>query len=130
MLARKSIFLAAAVTAVVAGSALSGCNGYNPPTSPSGGGGGGGGGTAFDSGTLNPPATYVRTFPTAGMVGYHCRFHVSMGMTGTVTVADGAADSAVVTAAGMTFTPASVSIKPGGYVHWKLTDGPHTVTSN
>ena len=106
-----------------------GCSDSNP-TGPYGGGGTGGGSNGFNSGSLAAPAQYVRTFPTAGTVGYHCNFHVSMGMTGTVTVVAGAADSAVVTASGMSFAPAAVSIKPGGYVHWKVTGGTHTVTSN
>jgi plastocyanin len=93
-------------------------------------GGGTGGGSLFDSGTLNAPATFDHTFPTAGTVGYFCRFHRSMGMTGTVTVVAGGADAADVTASGMAFTPASVSIKPGGVVHWHVTGGQHTVTSN
>lgn len=111
---------------------LASCSNYNDPTSPSGygGGGGGAGGGAFDSGTLNAPADYVRTFSAAGTAHYICRFHVSMGMTGTVNVTSGAADSAVVSASGTSFSPSSVSIKPGGYVHWKVTGGTHTVMSN
>jgi plastocyanin len=124
----KPILVAATVGVVVAGYLVFGCT-SSSPTSPYGGGGGGGGG-AFDSGTLNAPANFVHTFSTAGTFGYHCNFHVSMGMTGTVTVVTGAADSAVVTASGTSFSPSGVSIKPGGYVHWKVTGGTHTVTSN
>ena len=130
-----SVLALAAMSVVLAGFTLAGCSKSGSPTSPYGGGSGGGGGTAngdipFDSGTMNAPATFVHTFPTAAVVGYHCRFHVSMGMTGTVTVVAGAADSVVVTASGTSFTPAAVSIKPGGYVHWNVTAGTHTVTSN
>jgi plastocyanin len=125
-LARATAFI------LLVGLVLVGCGSNSGPTSPygSGTGGGTGGGTAFDSGSMTAPANYVRTFPSAGSVGYHCTFHVSMGMTGTVTVVTGGADSAVVTASGTSFSPSTVSIKPGGYVHWKVTGGTHTVTSN
>jgi plastocyanin len=84
----------------------------------------------FDSGTLNAPATFNHTFATAGSFGYFCRFHRSMGMTGTVTVVAGGADAADVNANGTSFSPPSVSIKPGGVVHWHVIGGQHTVTSN
>jgi plastocyanin len=108
--------------------ALSGCSNSNNPTY--GGGPTGGNPPAFDSGSLTAPAQYVHTFAAASVVGYHCTFHRSMGMVGTVTVVAGAADSAVVTASGTSFAPATVSIKPGGYVHWKVTGGTHTVTAD
>jgi plastocyanin len=121
----------AVVSLVVVGFALIGCSGNDGPTSPyDGGNGSGAGGGAFNSGTLSAPAHYVRTFLTADTVGYHCTFHRSMGMTGTVTVVTGAADSAVVTASGTSFAPSAVSIRPGGYVHWKVTEGIHTVTTD
>jgi plastocyanin len=132
---RRSVLAIAVVSAILAGSSLFGCSKAASPTSPYGGGSTGGGGTppggaSFDSGTLTAPATYVRVFPTAGTVGYHCTFHVSMGMIGTVTVVSGAADSAVVSASGTSFTPLSVNIKPGGQVRWNVTGGTHTVTSD
>jgi plastocyanin len=128
-----SVLVISAVLVIVAGSSLLGCSKGTSPTNPYGAGSTGGSGasnTPFDSGTLNAPATFVHVFPTAGTVGYHCTFHVSLGMTGTVTVVAGAADSAVVAASGTSFTPSAVSIKPGGYVHWNVTGGMHTVTSN
>jgi plastocyanin len=126
----RSVLAIAVVSTILAASAMVGCNG---PTSPYGGGstgGSGSGGTAFNSGSLNAPASYVHVFASAGSVGYHCNFHRSMGMTGDVSVVAGAADSAVVMASGTSFTPATVSIKPGGYVHWMVTSGTHTVTSD
>ena len=135
----NSVLAIAAVSVILAGSAVLGCKGGSP-TSPYGGGSMGGGGsgsgnTPFSTGSLNAPASFVHVFPTAGNVGYHCEFHVSMGMTGTVSVVAGGPDSAVVTGSGTssspsTFSPSTVSIKPGGYVHWKITSGTHTVTSN
>lgn len=126
----RAPFSALGVAVILVGCALAGCNGG--PTSPYGGGGGsnsgGGSSDAFDSGTLNAPATYVHSFAAAGNFGYHCRFHVSMGMVGTVSVAAGGADSAVVTASGTTFNPANVTIRPGGTVRWNVTSGTHTVT--
>ncbi|HVP14504.1 MAG TPA: hypothetical protein VMS88_03105 [Terriglobales bacterium] len=121
---------------VVAMMLVVGCGKSSSPTSPGGGtvgggGGGGGGNTPFDSGTLNAPANFSHTFPAVGAVGYHCNFHVSLGMVGTVNVDSTSANtSAVVTAAGTSFTPATVTIKPGGTVTWNVTQGTHTVTSN
>ena len=127
-----SVLAFVTVSVILAGSAVLGC--YKSPTSPydtgAMGGTGGGGNTPFDSGSLTAPANFVRVFPTAATVGYHCNFHISMGMTGTVSVVVGSADSAVVSANGTSFSPASVSIKPGGYVHWKIVGGTHTVTSD
>lgn len=39
---------------------------------------------SFNSGTLNPNATFSFTFNTAGTFPYHCNFH--SGMTGSVVV--------------------------------------------
>jgi plastocyanin len=122
-----------AVAGVLAATLLVlGCGKSSSPTSPMGGGGGGGSGgnTPFDSGSLTAPASFSHAFPTAGSVGYHCNFHSSMGMVGTVNVSSGATDSIVtVTASGVSFTPSTVTIKPGGVVHWNITGGTHTVTS-
>jgi plastocyanin len=133
-MSRRSIMLASVLAgALVLGLIGLGCGGGSSPTAPYGGGGGGGGGggnAAFNSGTLTAPASFDHVFPTAGTVGYHCTFHVSMGMVGTVVVAPGGDTSATVTASGTTFSPASVTIAPGGTVHWTITSGTHTVTSD
>ncbi len=121
---RSALVLAAATLALLGAAALAGCSDDDDPYGP------GPGPTGFDSGSMNAPANYVHTFATASTVSYHCTFHRSMGMTGTVTVVNGAADSAVVTASGMVFTPVAVSIKPGGYVRWAVTGGTHTVTQD
>jgi plastocyanin len=109
-----------------------GCGKSSSPTSPPANpGGGGGGSSAFDSGTLNAPATFAHTFATAGTFGYHCTFHQSLGMVGSVVVSAGAVDStASVTGAGTSFTPPTVTIRPGGVVTWHITSGTHTVTSD
>lgn len=39
---------------------------------------------AFDSGTLNAGQSFSHAFSSAGTYGYHCKFHASMGMVGTV----------------------------------------------
>ena len=129
---KRSILRMAAVTGlIVAGLIVLGCNNSSNPTAPYGGGGGGGGTTgSFSSGSLTGPASFDHTFPTAGSFGYHCNFHVSMGMVGTVVVAAGGASTATVTASGTSFSPSSVTIMPGGTVHWTITSGTHTVTSN
>jgi plastocyanin len=134
----RSMVLAAAMTTLLAVSMITlGCGKSSSPTSPYSAGGGGGGGvsmsdTPFDSGTLSAPASFDHVFPVAGTIGYHCNFHQSMGMVGTVVVAAGGAATATVTASSSTFrfTPASVTIQPGGTVHWTISSGTHTVTSD
>lgn len=41
---------------------------------------------SFDSGTMNTGQSFSHVFSTAGTYDYHCTFHVSMGMVGTVIV--------------------------------------------
>jgi plastocyanin len=41
---------------------------------------------AWDSGTLAPGATFQFTFTQAGKFTYHCTFHSSLGMVGTISV--------------------------------------------
>ncbi len=136
----RSRLVVVAACAGIIGMALiaAGCGKSSSPTSPGygggvGGGGGAGGGasdTPFDSGSLTAPASYDRTFPVAGTVGYHCNFHQAMGMVGTVIVQTGGAGSVTVTASGTSFSPSTVTIAPGGTVHWSITGGTHTVPSN
>ena len=129
MKALRFVVVVASAGILAAALLVAGCS--KSSTSPVyGGGGGGAGNTPFNSGSLTAPATFDRTFPVAGTVGYHCNFHQSMGMVGTVVVAAGGASSATVTASGTTFSPSSVTIMPGGTVHWSITGGTHTVTSN
>jgi plastocyanin len=40
----------------------------------------------FDSGINSNGHTFMHTFSTAGVFGYHCQIHGSFGMTGTITV--------------------------------------------
>jgi len=40
----------------------------------------------WNSGNMNPGATFSFKFTTAGTYNYYCTYHCSMGMTGTVTV--------------------------------------------
>lgn len=40
----------------------------------------------FNSGNLVPGQTFSYTFTSPGTVGYHCTYHVSYGMKGTVIV--------------------------------------------
>jgi len=130
---RSIVLMAVPITALVASMIVVGCGKSSSPTSPYGGGGGGTNppsNTPFNSGTLSAPSSFDHVFPTAGTVGYHCNFHVSMGMVGTVVVQAGAAASATVTASGTSFSPSSVTIMPGGTVHWTISSGTHTVTSD
>jgi len=55
-------------------------------------------GGAFNSGSLNPGATFSHTFAAAGSFPYHCQFHGSAGgggMSGVITVASAAPPTTV-----------------------------------
>jgi plastocyanin len=131
---RPVLLLLAAVTivALVAVASCSKSNSSYNPTNP--GGGGGGGGLELNSGNISPAGGgYKHVFATAGTFGYHCAIHSNM--TGSVNVnASSTNDSVVVSIVGVAtgFSPASVSVKPTGYVRWVNNDGSvtHTVTSN
>ena len=74
------------------------------------------------------------TFTEAGLYGYHCIPHRDMGMTGSVVVDAGGADSALVLIAvsGLTYSPATVHVRTGGIVRWINASAStvHTVTSD
>lgn len=113
---------------LVALTALSACSddGGGGPTAPPNP-------NAFNSGTMGTGKSFSHTFPNAGSIGYHCDFHPLM--VGTITVATGEADSAVVAMVNSTatgFSPANLSIRPGGVVRWVNQDAGvnHTATSN
>lgn len=72
--------------------------------------------------------TFSRVFETPGVVPYFCRPHEAMGMKGTVTVAAIASQTVQVSASGVSFSPANVSINVGDAVRW-TSSGSHTVTS-
>lgn len=129
---RRALLVLAALFSI-AFFVILGCGGGGGggPTTP-----GGGGGPTFD---LRFPATGASqsfTFTPAGSWVYHCTPHGSQtsGMRGTVVVDAGSAiDSALVSVGEsntLTFTPATVTIKPGGTVRWvnesSMTN--HTVT--
>lgn len=96
----------------------------NSPTSP--------GGTTreLNSSDLAQGGSYAHTFANAGTYPYHCARHTSM--TGTVTISNGGADSALVHITGFAFAPQSApAVKPGGTVRWVNDDSAlHTVTSD
>jgi plastocyanin len=41
---------------------------------------------SWNSGTLNPGQSFTRRFASLGTFSYHCKFHVSFGMKGTIKV--------------------------------------------
>ena len=130
---RNRALLLASLMIVLAGAA---CSKSSSPTAPSGGGGNGGGGsgTPFNLGPFAVGQSAQLTFTSAGTFGYHCIPHRAMGMTGAVQVDAGGADSALVRIAvsGLTFTPSTAHIKPGGHVRWVNASSStvHTVTSD
>lgn len=73
-------------------------------------------GTAANPGTSNK-----LVFRDVGAWAYRCIPHGGSGMTGTVNVVVGAADSAFVAVGfgnALVFNPATVTIDTGGYVRW------------
>jgi len=47
-------------------------------------------GGSWDSGNLDVGQSFTHTFTSAGTFAYHCQYHVSLGMVGTVVVEAGA----------------------------------------
>jgi plastocyanin len=94
-----------------------------------------GGGFTFDTGTLNPTDTSAPiTFATPGSYGYHCRFHETT-MNGTITVDPGSSvatfNVSIVSSTAPGYSPALVTIMPGGTVTWTNNHNvDHTATSN
>jgi len=92
------------------------------------------GGPTFNFTFTMSGTSHTRTFTEVGTWNYRCVTHG--GMSGTVIVdPSSAADSVTggvgVGSGGNVFTPASVTIKPGGQVRWVLAVGAatnHTVT--
>ena len=127
---------AALVVGIVAMVVAASCKNYSAPTSPYGGGstGGGGTGTTFNFGPFALGQSVTLAFPNAGTFGYHCTPHRAMGMTGTVQVDATGADSTAVQigAIGLSFSPSTAHIRPGGHVRWVNVSNltVHTVTSN
>jgi plastocyanin len=123
-MARLSVMLLA-VSLATTSSCSSGGGANDIPTNP---------GTTsareLNSGDFGPGARFEHRFASAGAFPYHCIHHAPM--TGSVTVAESAADTVVnVSIVSFTdpFPPASV--KPGGRVIWtNNTSMVHTVTSN
>jgi plastocyanin len=83
----------------------------------------------LNSGNIPNGGTYQHTFANAGTYPYHCVIH-GTGMAGTVVVAGGQPASASVSIGNNFYSPASVSVAPGGTVTWTNNGSTHTVTSN
>lgn len=77
---------------------------------------------------------FIHAFANKGTYPYHCEYHTTANHRegGTVSVADGAPDSAFVSISGGAFHPSSATVRPGGQVRWQnFDDGVHhTVTSD
>jgi len=109
---------------IVAAALLAGCGSTNS-TSPGGGGGGAPAGPAFNLMFAAKGASASFTFADSGSWAYHCSVHQGLGMVGTVNVRAAGADSDTVDVGvdgagnpAAVFTPAAVTVKPGGTVRW------------
>jgi plastocyanin len=128
---RSQIAVLAAIAIVTTAAALVGCSSNkttNPPTTTTP--------ESFDSSTLAIGTPFTYTF-SSGIVtkttfGYRCKFHggAPFNMTGSVIVDPASANtSASVTVADYSFSPISVTVKPGSTVTWTQNTGTtHTVT--
>lgn len=83
----------------------------------------------LNSGNIPNGGIYQHTFANAGTYNYHCAIH-GLAMAGTVVVAGGQPASASVNIGNNFYSPASVSVAPGGTVTWTNNGSTHTVTSN
>lgn len=129
---RALVVLGSLYTLALLVAAIAGCGGSSSKsTNP---GGGGGGGPTFNFTFPQTGTSHSFTFADAGTWNYHCTPHQGGGMTGTVVVNAGASLDSVVVQVGpgnaFAFSPASVTIRPNGYVRWvnasSMTN--HTVT--
>ena len=82
----------------------------------------------LNSGNIANGGTYAHTFANAGTYTYFCTIH-GTGMAGTVNVVVGQPASASVSIMNNFYSPATVSIAPGGTVTWTNNGTTHTVTS-
>lgn len=57
-------------------------------------------GNGFNSGNLNPGQSYSHTFSAAGTFAYHCIYHQSQGMVGTIIVTGGGGSTTPPTSSG------------------------------
>ena len=124
---RPLIATLAVLIVVSSAAALGGCSknkSTNPTPTPTP--------ESFDSGDLVLGTPFTHTFNTAGTYAYRCLHHstsLTSGMVGTVIVDNASLiTGASVNVASNTFSPSSVTIKPGGIVTWNLASGTHTVT--
>ena len=82
----------------------------------------------FDSGSLNPGASFWFIFPDEGMFEYYCQFHPMQGIV-RVTAGGNATASVNILDTPPRFEQDDVTIRPGGIVTWKHAGTqPHTVT--
>ena len=127
---RPALALLVLLTTLSAAAIVGGCSkdkGTNPPaTTPE----------SFDSGNLviATPFTHIFSASIATMTtfSYRCKYHSGspFNMTGSVVVDPASSNtSASVAVADYSFTPKTVTVKPGSTVTWTQSSGTtHTVT--
>lgn len=125
---------AASLAAVALGGAVAfaGCSSSNKSTNPMPGP------TApesFASGNLVSGTPFMHVFSTGGRYAYRCTNHAPdtlSGMVGEVIVDATSANTSAAVSVGSggttSFSPATVTIKPGSTVTWTLSSGTHNVT--
>ncbi len=135
---RRTVLVLAAAAAIVVVAFIASCGGSKSAdgvTAPVNGP------KELNSGSIAPGGAFAHKFVNAGTYGYHCSFHASMsGLKVIVDASAPAADtvaavSIIGTSAPPGFSPASLTIRPGGVVTWTNNDTgiygmAHTVTSD
>ena len=113
---------------------LASCGAGDHPVAPGGGGAVGAPPAPFNFSFPSTGHSVQLAFPVTGTFGYHCAKHGTMGMRGAVLVDSTGLDSVVVGVgqSGNAYSPAAVTIRPGGVVRWVnvSTRTDHTVTSD
>jgi plastocyanin len=78
----------------------------------------------WDSGDIVTGSSFSQVFTTTGTFPYHCKYHVNLGMTGTIIVAAPPVITSALTASGSVGVPFSYTIVASGATSFSATGLP------